>query len=110
MTDPTAPKKLFTLSPTRANLRHEIDDEMRFHLQTRTDDLMRQGHSRAEAERIAVQEYGDIASARAELTSIDQRRLHKMAFRDWLSSWAQDLRFAMRGLRARPGFTLTILL
>src|SRR5829696_4202638 len=109
MTDPKAPRKLFTLSPTRANLRREIDDEMRFHLQTRTDDLMRQGHSRGDAERIAVQEYGDLASARAELTSIDRRRLKKMAFRDWLSSCGQDLRFAARGLRARPGFTLTIL-
>src|SRR5215207_1459050 len=109
MTDPRSPKKLFKLSSTRASVRHEIDDEMRFHLQTRTDDLMRQGHSRDDAERIAVQEYGDLASARAELTSIDRRRLKKMAFREWLSSWVQDLRFAARGLRARPGFTLTIL-
>ncbi|MGH7623009.1 MAG: ABC transporter permease, partial [Gemmatimonadaceae bacterium] len=89
---------------------HEVDDEMRVHLQARIDDFVRLGHDRADAERLARREFGDIGAARAELVSIDRRRLGRVALREWVSSLGQDVRFALRGLRARPGFSLTILL
>ncbi len=110
MTDQSGPRKLFRVAPTTKHLQHEIDDEMRFHLQARADDLIRQGYSASDAERISLHEFGDVSAARAELASIDRRRMSKVALREWLSSWLQDLRFATRGLRARPGFSATILL
>lgn len=103
------PRKLFTHVPTRARVQHDVDDELRFHLDARTEELIRLGSSPEEARRIALDEYGDVTAARAELASIDRRRVGKIALREWLSSWMQDVRFALRGLRARPGFSLTIL-
>ena len=58
---------------TRRSIERDVDDEIRFHLQMRVEDLMRQGRSRDDAEREAVREYGDMAAARSELASIDRR-------------------------------------
>jgi putative ABC transport system permease protein len=110
MSNARPPRRLFHLASTRRTVQREVDDEMRFHLQARIDDLIRSGYGRVEAERIAGREFGDIGAARAELVSIDRRRLGRIAVREWLSSLGQDVRFALRGLRARPGFSLTILL
>jgi predicted permease len=105
-----SPRKLFRLAPTRASVQHEIDDEMRFHLDARCEELVRLGHSPDDARRIALEEFGDVAAARAELAAIDRRRVGKVALREWIESIAQDLRFAVRSLRAKPGFTATVLL
>src|SRR4051812_37581338 len=103
------PKKVFAFDSTRARVDREIDTEMRFHLDARTEELVRLGRSPDDARRIALEEYGDVTAARAELADIDRRRAGKVALREWFATWGQDLRFAARGLRARPGFSLTIL-
>src|SRR5262245_20412750 len=71
---------------------------------------MRNGHSRDAAEEIARREYGDVNAARSELASIDRRAARKGAWREWIGSLGQDVRFGVRGLRSRPGFTLTVLI
>jgi putative ABC transport system permease protein len=94
---------------TRRSIERDVDAEIRFHLQMRVEDLMRQGRSRDEAEREAVREYGDMTAARSELASIDRRAARNGAWREWLATIGQDIRFGLRGLRSRPGFTLTVL-
>jgi putative ABC transport system permease protein len=96
--------------PTRRSIERDVDEEMRFHLQMRIEDLMRQGKSRDDAELIASREYGDMKAARSELSSIDRRTARRGQWREWLESVAQDVRFGVRGLRARPGFAVTVLL
>ncbi len=98
------------ISRNSRSIARAIDDEMRFHLQMRVEELMRQGHSHDDAESIAAREYGDRVAARTELTAIDERRASKLATREWLASWFQDVRLALRGLRARPVFSITILI
>jgi predicted permease len=102
-------RKLPRIPGTRA-IEREVDDEIRFHLHMRVEDLMRQGRSREDAEREAMREYGDMNAARAELATIDRRAARHGSWREWLSSFGQDLRFGFRGLRSRPGFTLTVLI
>jgi predicted permease len=63
-----------------------------------------------EARTIANREYGDTAAAKRELASIDRRTARRTGVREWLAGLGQDIRFAVRGLRARPGFAATILL
>jgi putative ABC transport system permease protein len=98
------------LSTTNRSIERDVDDEMRFHIQTRVEDLMREGHSRTDAESIAEREFGDVSAARSELTSIDRRSARKTSWREWVASLGQDIRFGLRGLRSRPGFTVTVLL
>jgi predicted permease len=103
-------RKLPHVPTSRASLRHEIDDELRFHLDARTEELIQRGHTAEDARRIALEEYGDVSAARAELAAIDKRRLGKVAFREWFESVTQDVRFGLRGLAKRPLFTATVLI
>jgi hypothetical protein len=103
-------RRLFRIRTTPRSILRDVDDEMRFHLNMRIEDLMRQGHSRSDAEANATREFGDLSAARSELASIDRRAARQSSWREWLGSLRQDVRFALRSLRARPAFSLTILL
>ena len=92
------------------SVRRDIDEELRFHVETRVDALMAQGHDRDTAERAALREFGDLQAARADLERIDHRRARGVALQDWIDSFAQDLRIAVRVLRARPAFALTVVI
>src|SRR5262245_49374091 len=95
---------------TPRSIERAVDDEIRFHLQMRVEDLMRDGRSREDAQNEALREYGDTNAARSELASIDRRAARQHDWREWFSSLTQDIRFALRGLRSRPGFTATVLI
>ena len=103
-------RRLLRLDPTPRSIERDVDDEMRFHLNMRIEDLMRQGHTPDWARAIARHEYGDVSAARAELASIDRRHARRGATGEWMRSLGQDLRFGLRGLRSRPGFAITVLL
>ena len=109
MSDQSSFRRLFRLAATRRTVAHEVDDEVRFHLDQRVDDLVARGYAPSAAREIALREFGDPAAARAELTAMDRRRVRRGALREWVSSLGQDLRFAIRALRTRPAFTATVL-
>jgi predicted permease len=108
MTHERRPTRFFHIS-TKHSVQSEIDDEMRFHIQSRIDALVSAGSTRDDAEAMALREFGDLSAARRQLASIDRRRSRRGAWREWISSFAQDTRFGLRSLRARPGFALTTL-
>ena len=51
-------RSLFSLVFRRSRVENEMEDELRFHIQSRADDLERSGLSRVEAERQARIEFG----------------------------------------------------
>jgi predicted permease len=113
MTLPDGVRRLFRLPPTRrsaaGDAARDVDDELRFHLESRVDALVAAGRARADAERDAAREFGDVRAARAELAAIDRRRLRRAGRAEWWGGWRQDVRVAWRGLRRRPGFALAVL-
>lgn len=104
------PRKAFHHDSTRRTVQRDVDEEMRFHLDQRVADLVAHGMSSADARKTALREYGDVSAARAELASMDRRRVTKWAASEWIATVGQDLRFAARSLRKRPGFAATVLL
>jgi predicted permease len=95
---------------TSRSIEHDVETELRFHFQARVDDLMRQGHTRGDAERQARQEFGDANEARRELAEIDRRAARRSGWREFFDSVRQDVRLSWRGLLARPAFAITVLL
>ena len=81
---------------------HDLERELRFHLEQaeeEEEELRGQGHSRAEAARMARARLGGVPQAMEALR--DQRGL------PWLDDLRIDLRIGMRGLARHPGFTAT---
>jgi predicted permease len=99
-----------SIATGRRSIEHDVEAEMRFHIEMRVEDLMRDSHSRENAEQQAKREYGDLDAARNELVAIDEQHAKHRAHREWFGSLAQDIRFGARGLRAQLGFTVTVLL
>jgi putative ABC transport system permease protein len=86
----------------RDAVERELDDELRFHIENEAATYMRDGVSRAEAHRRARLAFGGMDRIKDDTR--DARGLVLLE-----TTW-QDLRYALRGLRARPAFTLGVIL
>jgi predicted permease len=86
----------------RDDMDRELQDELRFHLEQAVEKLMRAGVSREEAGRRARLEFGGI-----DQIAEDTRAVRGVAVID---SLRQDVRYAWRGVRARPGFAAAVVL
>ena len=81
---------------------HDLERELRFHLEQAEEELRRKGHSPAEAARLARVHLGGIPQVMEAVR--DQRGL------PWLDDLLTDVRVGVRGLARRPGFTAAAVL
>ena len=83
----------------------EVDSELRFHIEERIKGYIASGMSLEQAQRAALERFGDIALVRQEcarLLSEDRRQQRR---RNWIEDFRQDLRFAVRAAAQAPVFT-----
>jgi predicted permease len=76
-----------------------VDEEMQFHLEQAIGERVAAGASPQDARKAAMREFGNPAVLREEA-----RRSWSWG---WLDTLARDVKYAARGLRRSPGFTLT---
>jgi putative ABC transport system permease protein len=86
----------------KRNAEDDLDAEVRAHLEMLTEENIRRGMTREEARHAARREFGGV-----EQTKEQYREQRSIPF---LDATLQDLRFALRGLRQRPGFALVAIL
>ena len=98
-------RRAFRLPRSRRRLRDAVDEELRFHLEERVEELMARGMERAQAEREARARFGDVEEYRAQTRAIDERILREDRRMELLDALGRELRQAVRTLGRSRGFT-----
>ena len=86
----------------RNQLYGDLAEEMRLHLEERTEQLMGEGMSRTEAEQAARRAFGNATVLEERSREVWQLPL--------LESLGPDLKLVFRRLRKSPGFAATVIL
>jgi len=86
----------------KQSVEHDLDEELRFHIEQEAKKLEASGLTPHEADRQARIAFGGV-----ERIKDDTRDVSGVS---WLEVLLQDLRYAARGLRARPAFTASVIL
>jgi len=79
-------------------------DEVRFHIASKTADLMAQGWSAEDAAREAERQFGDRATIEAVGERLGRQRAWQALTRERRGAIVQDVRYACRTLRRERGF------
>jgi putative ABC transport system permease protein len=96
--------------PWKPRVTDEVDDELSFHIEMRTRELIESGMPAAEARREAERRMGDIDRVRARCRALGEGRDKHMRRVQYLSELRHDLAFAWRQLRRTPGFAFVAVL
>jgi putative ABC transport system permease protein len=89
-------------------VRDEVDEELRVHLEMRTEDLRSRGLSPDGARRQAVRQFGDIEGTRQYCRRQDLEKENRVQRLLFVQDLAQDVRMSLRNLLRAPGLTLTV--
>jgi predicted permease len=103
VTERPSPRRIFRLPLRRNRVIRDVDDELRFHVEMRREDLLREGWSEEDAAREARRQFGDVDRVRKECRRIGMRREGEMRIVDMWGGLRQDLGFAFRQLAKAPG-------
>jgi predicted permease len=106
----TGIRRLFSLPASGRRVQRDVDDEIRFHIESRVAGLVAAGTAEATARDIAAREFGDVIEARAELACVDQRRLTRERRQRWWETVGQDLAYSARSLRKQPAFGAVVVI
>jgi putative ABC transport system permease protein len=94
----------------RATIQREVDEELAFHLQMRTEQLVAAGLSADDARREALRQFGNLPGVRQLCVTMDQERVRVMKRANLFDDLRQDLGYAARMLRRNVGRTAVIVL
>ena len=92
-------RRLFSFPASGRRVERDVDDEIRFHIDSRVAELIAAGTPAATARDIAAREFGDVTEARAEIARVDHRRLTRERRQGWWETLGQDLAYSLRSRR-----------
>ena len=103
-------RRAMDVPPSKHRVRRSVEDELRFHLEGRIEELVAAGMPRAEAEAEVRRRFGDEAVIREQCESIDLATHRRRTLGEMLHDVWRDARYAVRTLGRTPGFTFVVIL
>ncbi|HSG07520.1 MAG TPA: ADOP family duplicated permease [Longimicrobiales bacterium] len=103
-------RSMFRLDRFGRRMDDSLEDELRFHLETREAQLRGAGLSPEEARVEARRGFGDPDRVRQECLRIDRSGERRRARGEILADILQDIRLTLRGLSRARGYTFVVLL
>ena len=103
-------RRLFSFPASTRRVQRDVDDEIRFHIESRIAELVAAGTPQSIARDIADREFGNVTEARSELAHVDRRRLTRERRQTWWETIGQDLGYSARSLRKQPGFSTVVVI
>ncbi|MGH7467980.1 MAG: ADOP family duplicated permease [Longimicrobiales bacterium] len=88
----------------------DVDEELRFHLESRVAELVAEGWAENTARRAASNRFGDVERIRTHCRELSEQRERSMRRSEWFSEMGQDLRYGWRTLVHAKAFTLVAVL
>lgn len=88
----------------------EVSDELGFHLEMRTRELIAKGMHPDRARAEALRRFGDMGRVNRQCRKIAKRRNSKMQFKEQLSELRQDFLFALRQTKSNLGLSALVVL
>jgi predicted permease len=101
-------RRLFQVRASSADV--AVDDELEFHIATRTDELIAAGLPRDDARASAEREFGDRARYRDDVLKIERQVRAERQVRELAGSMAGDVRYALRSLASNRAFAFVAVL
>src|SRR4051812_37065573 len=101
-------RRVFRLPSSGTRIAREVDDELAFHLDERVARLIAAGLSPDDARKEALRQFGDVASVRESMVSLDASRERIERRTNLFADIRQDLRYAARTLRRNVALTAVI--
>src|SRR6185503_5323293 len=86
----------------RAELEHELDAEVRFHLEKEIEQNVARGMNAEEARLTALRSFGGVDQVKEESRDVRGVRV--------VEEFVQDMRYSLRVLLRKPGFTITVII
>ena len=90
----------------RIDVHQEVDEEIAFHIEMRTRELIERGVDPKNARELVLARLGDVRRLKRTCVDLGRRREREMRLTRWLENVRDDVTFALRQLRRSPGFAL----
>ncbi|HUQ80799.1 MAG TPA: ABC transporter permease [Gemmatimonadaceae bacterium] len=103
-------RRAFRLPWSSTRVERDVDDELRFHLDMKTQELIDAGAPPDDARRLATAQFGDVDYTRRYMRHTDHGRMVHERRAELGDELRQDLRFSLRQLARNPVFTAVALI